>query len=556
MLGLNDDTQVIGRRAHDLFHYANERGKPNPLQHCALQHAYETGEELRDWQTHFWHFDEKPLPVECTVRPLRAQNKLEGTVVAFRDIAERKRLEDELMWQANHDTLTKLHNRRYFENYLENEVARIQRSNESSALLYIDLDRFKYINDTAGHTAGDQLLIEISKQLKTRLRDTDLLARLGGDEFAIIMRNTNTENIQGASEAFREVLEQYSFAYESKQYQVNGSIGVALIDRDITSAGDVLANADIACHIAKSRGRNQTHIYQPENDEKVVMNLDLGWSERLQSALKQDSFQLLFQPIIPVRNLDTECLPVGDGEIWQEYKKEFETYGARYEVLLRLVSKSGELISPNAFLPTAERFGIMPQLDIWVLKNALKKLADLHRQGQRTHFTVNISGETMEPERLIQTLTSLLDEYHLDASFLTLEITESSAIENLDAAKALMNELRIRGCHFALDDFGSGFSSFNHLKHLPVDYVKIDGQFVRGMAQDPTDRAIVASINEIAHSFGKQTIAEFVENPEILNQLKKHGVDYAQGYYISPPLRDLTPSKIATIHKIHSPLSS
>ena len=197
------------------------------------------------------------------------------------------------------------------------------------------------------------------------------------------------------------------------------------------------------------------------------------------------------------------------------------------------------MVPPNAFLPTAERFGIMPQIDIWVMTRAIEQLAKLHARGQTAGFTVNISGETLEPERLTRVVTELLDEHKLNPGSLIIEITESSAIENIDSAKQLINELRLLGCRFALDDFGSGFSSFSHLKHLPVDYVKIDGQFVRGIHKDPTDRAIVSSINEIAHSFGKQTIAEFVEGPEILNWLRKIGVDYAQGYYVSAPIKDL-----------------
>jgi len=539
ILHLSDENQIIGKSAHNLFHYAGQNSRAIPEEDCVLQKTYESGDKIESWQTVFWNSYGKAVPVECTVLPLKIKNRLEGAVVAFRDITDRKRLENELIWQAHHDVLTKLHNRRFFEHHLESEVARLKRHEETSALLYIDLDRFKYINDTAGHAAGDQLLIEVSRQLKARLRESDLLARLGGDEFAIILTDTNQENITIAAESFREVLEQYNFVYEGKHYRIYGSIGVTLINSESKSAGDVLSNADIACHIAKSRGRNQVHVYRHEDDEKVVMSMQLGWSERLHDALENDGFVLMYQPIIPIKNINIGQLPVGDGELWHEFTSAPQMDAAHYEVLVRYVSKSGEIVSPNAFLPTAERFGIMPQIDTWVLTRSIEKLAELHAAGHSVRFTVNISGETLEPERLVPVVTGLIDKHKLDPTSLIIEITESSAIENVDAAKQLINELRMLGCRFALDDFGSGFSSFYHLKHLPVDYVKIDGQFVQGMARDPSDRAIVASINEIAHSFGKRTIAEFVESPEILNMLKNYGVDYAQGYYVASPLREL-----------------
>ena len=524
------EQEVIGRSAHALFHSALEDGTPNPLSNCFLQHAYAGGGELSARACVFWHRQRRAVPVECTVYPLRIEGRLEGSVVAFRDVSERRLLEKELLWQANHDSLTKLYNRNHFEPALDAEVSRMKRSRETSALLYIDLDRFKYINDTAGHAAGDQLLCEIAGQLQARLRESDLLARLGGDEFAIVLRNIDDARVLEVADGFREVLEQQSFVYGDRQYKVNGSIGVAMIGRDTPSPGEVLSNADIACHIAKSRGRNQTHLYRPESDAKVAMHLELGWSVRLQEALKQDLFVLHYQPIVPI----------GAARQLAEYTVGSCTaLPAHYEVLVRLAGKRGELIGPNAFLPTAERFGLMPQIDAWVLTRAVQKLAELQRGGAMPTFTVNISGQTLDAEQLVPLLKRLLQQYALDPAALILEITETSAIANLEGAKRLIQEMRGLGCRFALDDFGSGFSSFNHLKHLPVDFIKIDGQFVQGMANDPIDRAIVASINDIAHSFGKCTVAEFVESPAILQLLKEYGVDYAQGHYIGSPGAEL-----------------
>jgi diguanylate cyclase (GGDEF)-like protein/PAS domain S-box-containing protein len=535
ILGYDPAEPLVGRAAHGLIHYAAEDGRPVPAADCPLARLYADGGEVNALETVFWHRAGRPLPVECTVHPLRVADRAEGSVVAFRDISERRLLERELLWQASHDPLTKLHNRNHFERHLETEVQRLKRSDEVSTLLYIDLDRFKYINDTAGHAAGDQLLVEIGQQLQSRLRDADLLARLGGDEFAVILRNVDPRNVLAVAEDFLRALDAYAFAYGGKRYKVNGSIGVALIDRDTWSPGEVLANADIACHLAKRSGRNQAHLYRPESDAKTAMSLELGWSERLQEALEGDGFLLHFQPIVAVGEL-----AAGGAHA---------RLAPHYEVLVRLKGTRNEVIAPGAFLPTAERFGLMAQIDGWVLRRALEKLAEIQASGRRATFTINISSQTLESDGFVTLLGRLLEKHRLEPHALIFEITETSAIENIEAAKRLIAESRALGCRFALDDFGSGFSSFHHLKHLPVDYIKIDGQFVRGMATDSTDRAIVTSINDIAHSFGKRTIAEFVEGQETLALLQSFGVDYAQGFYISEPGAE-PPLVSARLHRV------
>jgi diguanylate cyclase (GGDEF)-like protein/PAS domain S-box-containing protein len=542
ILGYDGLAPVAGRAAHGLIHYAAEDGRPTSAADCPLARAYTGAGPLIGHETVFWHRGGRPIPVECTVYPLRVAGEAEGSVVAFRDISERRLLERELLWQATHDPLTKLHNRNHFERHLENEVQRLKRSTEVSALLYIDLDRFKYINDVAGHAAGDQLLIEIGQQLQSRLRDADLLARLGGDEFAVILCNVGPANVQAVAESFRQLLDEHSFVHAGRRYKVNGSIGVALIDGDTQSPGEVLANADIACHLAKRQGRNQVHVYRPESDAKMAMNLELGWSGRLQEALKGDGFALYFQPIVSVEGWSPQ-------DAGATRRAPSARLAPHYEVLVRLKGDPGEVIAPGVFLPTAERFGLMTQIDIWVLTHALAKLAALQASGRRPMFTINISGQTLESDSFVALLERLLKQHRLDPHALIFEITETSAIENIEAAKRLIGNLRALGCRFALDDFGSGFSSFHHLKHLPVDYIKIDGQFVRGMASDPTDRAIVTSINDIAHSFGKRTVAEFVEEEQTLALLREFGVDYAQGFFISEPQAE-PPPVVATLRPV------
>jgi diguanylate cyclase (GGDEF)-like protein/PAS domain S-box-containing protein len=532
ILGYHGAEELVGEAAARLFH-----GNPQFTaadQACPLQEAYTTGSELSAWETVFRHRDGQTVPVECTVYPLRIEGQQEGSVVAFRDVSERRALQQELVWQAHHDPLTQLHNRRYFEQQLEEEVQRCRRGSVS-ALLYLDLDRFKYINDTAGHAAGDQLLIEIAQQMNDRLRDADLLARLGGDEFAVILRNVNAATAMQAAESFREVLERYTFMFSGNPYRVYGSIGVAMMTELTPSAGEVLVNADIACHLAKNKGRNQTHLYQPDGDAKLTMNIDLGWSTRLEQALKTDRFVLHYQPIVPLQGVQWPAKSFAAMPTSECGGGLADNGVFRCEVLIRLADQESGIISPNAFLPTAERFGLMPHIDLWVIQHAILHLSALQKVGQRACLAVNLSGHTLDDQRLVPEVKRLLAEHNVNPESLSFEITETNAIANMDAAQRLITELREHGCRFALDDFGSGFSSFHHLKNLPVDLVKIDGQFVRGMVDDAADRAIVISINDIAHSFGKRTVAEFVENQEILEMLQEFGVDYAQGYYISPP---------------------
>jgi diguanylate cyclase (GGDEF)-like protein/PAS domain S-box-containing protein len=536
ILGYDTEELLIGKSAHELFHFSDDEGYPVAQDGCFLQKSYADGDKIQARETIFWHRSGEPIPVECTVYPLTIEDKREGSVVAFRDISERKLLEEELRWQAGHDVLTKLHNRRYFEDQLNQEVERLKRSNEVSALLYLDLDRFKYINDTAGHTAGDRLLVEIAQQMNQRLRKSDMLARLGGDEFAVILRNVSKKSVEHVAEDYREMLDHYMFVYNGKQYKINGTIGIALIDKDTASASEILANADIACHIAKGEGRNRTHLFIPENDSKQAMDKDLGWSSRLHNALESDHLTLHYQPIIPVEHIPAELMTDVEGPIFEQLLPVVPEVAMINEVLLRLDDPTWGLVFPGAFLPTAERFNMMDKIDGWVVNAALKKLAQLQEQGYTGTFTVNLSGQTITNMALIEKIEDLVISLAIDSSKVIFEITETSAVSNLVSANQLISRLSTLGCRFALDDFGSGFSSFSHLKNLPVDYVKIDGLFVRGVASDAGDRAIVQSVNDIAHSLGKMTVAEYVEDVEILRFLHEIGVDYVQGHYLSYPM--------------------
>ncbi|MEJ2179003.1 MAG: EAL domain-containing protein [Gammaproteobacteria bacterium] len=546
ILGYTDSDKLIGQLAHTLFHHSLEDGSINSFETCELQKTYQDGNQLASWATSFMHADGKSIPVDCTVYPLYLDNKLHGSVVAFRDVTERKLLLEELKWQATHDPLTKLPNRSYFESLLLQEVKALKDSEANSCLLYLDLDRFKYLNDTAGHNAGDKLLVAVGKQLLSALRASDSLARIGGDEFAIIIRNIDVDSVFAAADKFREVLDNYQFNFGGKTYKINVSIGVAHINNESKSSGEVLANADIACYIAKGKGRNQTHIFASENDQKAAMDIELGWSQRLHDALDRDLFKLHFQPIIPLENLDITKLPKENGRLWQQEVSKPSVDGIHhYEVLLRLPDSRGELISPEAFLPTAERFNMMTSIDYWVIRHAIEALASQPDQGAQTCLSINLSGQTLEDESLGAYIHNLAKQFEVNPQSLLFEITETSAIANLEAANRFISSLQDLGYQFALDDFGSGFCSFSHLKFLPVNLIKIDGIFIQGMLQDGVDRAIIHSIVQIAHTVGKQTVAEFVENAEILKLLKECGVDYVQGYYISRPSESMLTASAA-----------
>ncbi len=539
ILGYPEGERLEGREPRTLFHYADEHGTAIEAQTCTLTRAYGGHEEVTSWETVFWSRAAKPVPVECTVCPLTIGGRRRGSVVAFRDISERRSLEERLRWQATHDPLTELINRRYFEEQLGQEVMRLRRSGEHSALLYIDLDQFKYINDTAGHTAGDQLLIAIAQQLRSLLRETDLLGRMGGDEFAVILRNIDLGHVHDAADKFRNLLGHYHFIHGDKQYRVCASIGVAVMDKDSPSPGDVLANADIACHVAKRAGRNQTHLYEDGREEKEAMDQGLGWHSRLREALQYDHFVLHYQPILPMEAVDIAHLPECAGVLWAELNRRAPRDPICLEVLVRLRGPGGTLIPPNAFLPTAERFGFMHEIDVWILTRALEELVALREATRRVVLSVNLTAGILEDRFALPYIKGTLEDLGLDAGCLIFEITERSAIYNLEAARRFIVELKDLGCRFALDDFGAGFSSFSHLKQLPVDMVKIDGSFVQDIAHDPINQAMVRSMNDIAHSLGRRTVAEYVENAATLRLLKEYGVDFVQGEYLAAPILSL-----------------
>jgi diguanylate cyclase (GGDEF)-like protein/PAS domain S-box-containing protein len=543
VLGQDDVETLQGVNAYDIFHY-NNRDVGRDL----LKEAYFSGEQLKGWETQFRHKSGKEIPVDCTLYALSVNGKQEGSVIAFRDISERKMMEEKLRWQATHDHLTGLYNRRYFESYLEKEIGSVSRTGIMSALVYLDLDRFKYVNDTAGHEVGDQLLVDLSQEVSKHLRRHDVAARIGGDEFALILKNVDETVAVSIADEIRTSLSNLRVHHDDKAYHVNASFGVAMMDTPDATAGDVMANADIACHISKRLGRNQTHMYEKGSDERNAMGSELGWSVRIREALEKNMFQLHYQPIMKMKDLDLVNLPAQDGVLWQRHINETDTINS-YEVLVRMLDENGALHYPDSFIPTAERFNMMTDIDMWVLENALQEVVATGPASKNIRLSINISGNTVDSDETLGRIRSLIDQYGISPSALTFEVTETCAIANLEQANDFINELRKIGCRFSLDDFGSGFCSFSQLKNLPTDFVKIDGQFVRSMARGATDRAIVTAMNDVAHSLGRYTVAEYVESPEIVRLLKICGVDKVQGNYISEPLTELPSANVVSFAK-------
>jgi diguanylate cyclase (GGDEF)-like protein len=417
---------------------------------------------------------------------------------------------------AYHDPLTGLTNRHRFELRLADALTTAREQQAEHALLYLDLDQFKVVNDTCGHVAGDELLKQLALLLHAQVRERDTVARLGGDEFGILLENCPLERARQIGAQLLRALNDYRFCWQGKCFVVGGSIGLVAIDRGSPSLGDLLGRADLACYAAKDLGRNRIHVFQDDDLELARRQGEMHWVARINAALEQNRFSLYRQDI---HVLGGSNEPMG------------------CEVLLRLRDEEGNLIGPGAFLSAAERYNLAPAVDRWVVGHLLETMARHQRQGGRlpSAIFINLSGATLGDEGFYAHLRALLKQTGLPPSLLCFEITETAAIANLSRAIQFIEAVRAEGCRFALDDFGAGLSSFAYLKALPVDYLKIDGGFVRDLIRDPMDRAIVEAINRIGHAVGLKTVAEFVEDDATRQALLAMGVDYAQGYALHRP---------------------
>ena len=482
----------------------------------------------------------REFAIDHSVAPIHASDgRIIGAVVVFRDVTQVRTQARQLSWQATHDALTGLVNRREFEYQLEQVILAAQNLNEHHVLLYLDLDRFKIVNDTCGHVAGDELLRQVSELFKGKIRKTDLLARLGGDEFATLLYHCPLEGGIMIAESLLRCIQTFRFSWQGKTFSIGVSIGLVGVNVDSTSTSAVLSAADIACYAAKDKGRNRVQVYQAGDRELARQRGETQWAVQINQALEDDLFSLYCQPIVSLNNPN------------DSHK--------HCEILLRLRDQSGEIISPMAFIPAAERYNLMHTIDRWVISTLFRYLhndpnfriqteecltspldltaADrvMRCSNLPSLYTVNLSGASINEDRFIDFLQEQFRIYRIPPEVICFEITETLAIANLGKAVHFIEKLKEIGCWFALDDFGSGMSSFAYLKSLPVDFLKIDGNFVKNIVENQIDLAMVEAINRIGHVMGLKTIAEYVENEAVMLKLKDLGVDYAQGYFLGMP---------------------
>ena len=490
-------------------------GRPLSFDHC-LAGACDQG---HGENTELTRRNGELVTVEHSVSPIRDESsQQQGLVLVFHDDTETRELAVQLSYQASHDALTGLLNRRAVELELENALRSSQNSGDRHAFLYIDLDQFKVVNDTCGHVAGDQLLRQVGKLLQQRTRHSDCLARLGGDEFGLLLRDCPLEKSREIAEELLAALNTFRFVWQDRSFKIGASIGVALIENHSESVESILSMADSACYLAKEKGRSRVQLSLPDDAELIVRQGEMHWVSRIQQALADDRLVLFGQPIVPV-DPDADEPP-------------------HHEILVRMLDEQGELIAPTAFIPAAERYGMMHDVDRWIIERTFRFIEQARKVWPNERagtYSINLSGETMAHDDILAYIRELLERYAIDPRQICFEVTETAAIANLASAIDLMTALRKDGCRFALDDFGSGLSSFGYLRALPVDYLKIDGAFVRNLDSEPIDRVMVEAINNVGHAMNLKTIAEFVESEAVMRELQRLGIDYAQGYNIGRP---------------------
>ena len=514
---------LLGTRFHDVVHPKGPFTNGHDPADCPIQVAVFDGVSYQSDGEAFSRLDASTFPVEYAITPYAA-GPGQGAVVTFKDITERKRAEEQLQYLADHDVLTGLFNRRRLGEELSQQIAVCQRLDVKSALLVLDIDNFKFINDALGHQAGDELIRSLASQLKGRIRRTDIVARLGGDEFAVLLTGTGSKAAIELAEELLAMVRSHRVLARDKPVQVTTSIGIAMLDANNLTAEQVLLEADVAMYEAKGSGRDRVTLYKRDSPAPNAQRAGFVWTDKIKRALRDNLFTVYAQPIASL-----------DGR------------GAdRYELLVRMLDEDGSVIPPGAFLPVAERFGLIAEIDMWMIRQAIALIEKEQIEGRKVVLEVNLSGHSICDPELPELIEAELTKAPIDPAQLVFEITETAAIANMDEARALATRIRRWGCRFALDDFGAGFGSFYYLKYLPVDYLKIDGEFIRNLDSSEIDQRMVSAMVEIARALGLRTVAEFVENAEILERLREFGVDFAQGYHVGKPvpIKELAPVTI------------
>ncbi len=526
--------EARGRPLSEIFHIVNEQTREpaiNPVE-IVLRDGEITG--LSNY-TVLIHRDGREFAIDDSAAPIRSgEGDIVGMVLVFRDVTSDRLMENLLSWEASHDALTNLVNRREFERCLKQALAIAKTQDKQHVLGFLDLDRFKIVNDTCGHVAGDELLCQIANLMQAKLRKVDTLARIGGDEFGIILYECPLEQARQIAADLSQSIQDFGFIWEDKIFRVGVSIGLVTITANNQNVDGIMEAVDAACYAAKESGWNNIRVYESDDNELVEHRKQRQWLSQINLALAEDRFRLYYQSIVSLNNGH----PSKDSTQATSIQK-------HYEILLRMIDENGKVVSPMAFIPTAERYKLMPAIDRWVIRTLFTMLENYFQQTNTDllntqiddlpHYAVNLSGASINETEFIQFLREQFATHRIPPQIICFEITETVAIANLNKATQLMQEFKGMGCQFALDDFGSGMSSFKYLKTLPVDYLKIDGSFVKDVVNDSVAEAIVGSINSIAQEMGLQTIAEFVSNASILAKISALGVNYAQGYCIDKP---------------------
>jgi len=522
---INTSAQVItghtedsarGRFVNDVIHFVHDNDRQH-IANPAVMVMDKNRTITPDANAVFVRKDGREFAIEYTASPIfDGHRHASGAILVFRDVTESRALANQISYQARHDTLTGLYNRSEFERHIGELLAELRRYPAGQHwLCFADLDQFKVVNDTCGHLAGDELLKQVANVFRQYLRDTDLVARTGGDEFALILRHCDEDGARTVVERIRRDLHEYKFCWNDKSFTIGASFGLVPITADSGSLYDLLSAADTACYIAKDQGRNRIHVYRPDDDAISRREVEMQWVHEINSALEENRFRLYGQTIVAAHDLDPGPLHA--------------------EMLVRMVDRKGEVAPPMAFIPAAERYNLMNQIDRWVVRETLRAFGALDEDNSWL-VSINLSAHSLCDDEFLDFLLGELDRSPVDPRHLCFEITETAAIANLTRAVAFITKMKERGCRFSLDDFGSGLSSFGYLKTLPVDYLKIDGTFVRDIGEDPIDLALVESINQVGHILGIETIAEYVETDAIAERLRRIGVDYLQGFGITRPV--------------------
>lgn len=493
-----------------LLHEETRESVPSPVERCLAE-----GQIVGlAGSTLLISRDGHEVAIQDSAAPIRnKEGALIGVVMVFRDVSESRALARQMSWQLAHDGLTGLISRREFERRLTRLVEDAHASPQQHALLYLDLDNFKVVNDVCGHLGGDELLKQLSFLLSEQMRRNDTLGRLGGDEFAALLENCPRDKALDIAEKLRRTISEFRFVWGNKTLDVGVSIGLVMVDADTASLADALSAADVACYAAKDAGRNRVHVYSKADQDSASVHVEMHMAADIRAALDVGRFELYAQEIRSLKGKP----------------------GRYFEVLVRMVDVYGQLVPPGLFITTAERYGMMPEIDLWIVKQALVQLAQAGKAAAHVRLAINLSGLCFSDENMSARVRDLVVQSGVEPARITFEITETAAVTHLSRGVRFMRELGALGCRFALDDFGSGMSSFAYLKALPVHTLKIDGAFVRDLLTDTADRAFVEAIHNVAHTLGKETVAEFAETAEHVHALSEIGVDYAQGYAVAKP---------------------